>query len=58
MWMVHEILHAMFESKERRFCWVIHVSTEAYYDILKVIASLERRVTWEGAKFRKKSSRG
>ena len=40
MWMVHMILHAMFESKESRFCWCIHVATEAYGDILDIISSL------------------
>ena len=40
MWMVHEILHAMFESKERRFCWCIHVASEAHGDILMIIVSL------------------
>ena len=41
MWMVHEILHSMFESKEVRLCWVIHVAYEAGGDILKIIVSLD-----------------
>ena len=38
--MVSEIIHAMFDRKESRFCWYIHVSTELHGEILKVIASL------------------
>ena len=41
MWMVHEILHDMFESKESMLCWCIHVATEAHGEILKIIVSLE-----------------
>ena len=44
MWMVHDIFHIMFESKEGRFCWDIHVSTEAYGEILKTIESLKSDV--------------
>ena len=39
--MVHEIFHAMFETKESRFCWCIPVSTAAHGEILKTIASLD-----------------
>ena len=35
--MVHDIFHAMFEIKESRFCWLIHVATDMYGDILKII---------------------
>ena len=38
--MVHAVFHAMFEIKKSRFCWCINIATEAHYDILKVIASL------------------
>ena len=44
MWMVHEILHAIFESKEIRFCWCIYVATETHGEILKIVASLESDV--------------
>ena len=44
IWMVHEILHAMIDSKEIRFCWYIHVSTEAHGEILKIIVSLDSDV--------------
>ena len=44
MWMVHEILHAMSESKEIKFCWGIHVSTETCGNILKIILSLNSDV--------------
>ena len=44
MWMVHEIFHAMFEIKERRFCWCIHVATEAHCGIFKAIARLDSDV--------------
>ena len=40
MWIMHEILHAMFENKEIRFCWVIHLSTEAHGEILNIITGL------------------
>ena len=42
--MVHEILHAKFHRKEGRFCWCIHVATEAHGEILKIIASLDSDV--------------
>ena len=41
MWMVHEIFHAMFESKKICLCWCVHVFTEAHGDILKIIACLD-----------------
>ena len=44
MWTVHEIFHAMFESNEIRFCWVIFVATEAHGEILTTIASLNNHV--------------
>ena len=44
MWMVHEILHAMFERKERRFCWYIQLANEAHDGILRIIASLQSDV--------------
>ena len=40
MWMVHEIIHAMFERNKSRFCWCNYVSTEPHCDILKVISNL------------------
>ena len=42
--MVHEVLHAMFEIKYISFCWCIHIATEAYCGILKIIAILESYV--------------
>ena len=42
--MVHEIYHAMFEIKEGRFSWRIHVATEAHGEILKIIAILDSDV--------------
>ena len=44
MWIFHEILHAMFESKESRFYWEIFVATEAHGETLKIIASLDSDV--------------
>ena len=44
MWMVREIFHAMFEINKIRLCWVIHVATEMYSEILKIIASLSSGV--------------
>ena len=44
MWMVHNILHSMFDYKENRLCWVINVATEAHGEILKIIASLDSDV--------------
>ena len=41
MCMVHQIFHAMFESKEIRFYWCIHVATDAHGEILKITASLD-----------------
>ena len=40
IWMVHEILHVMFDIKKIMFCWFICVATEVHCKILKVIASL------------------
>ena len=42
--MVYEILHVMFEIKERRFCWCINVATDVHGEILKIIASLDSDV--------------
>ena len=42
--MVYDIFHAMPESRESRFCWGIHVSTEAHGKILKIIAILNSDV--------------
>ena len=39
--MVYDIFNAMFESKESRFYWCVHVVTDAHCEILKVIASLD-----------------
>ena len=44
MWMVHQILNAISESKEIRFCWGIDVSTDTHGNILKTIASLNTYV--------------
>ena len=44
VWMVHEIFHAIFESKERRLFWCIRVSNEAHWEILKIIESLDSDV--------------
>ena len=44
MWMVNEISHAMFENKEIRFCWCIHVATEDHGERLNIIASLDSDV--------------
>ena len=44
MWMAHEILHAMFDIKESRFFWGIHIVTEAHDEILNIIASLDSGV--------------
>ena len=44
MWMVDEIFHAIFEIKEIRVCWLIHVSTKLHNDILNIIESLNSDV--------------
>ena len=44
MWMVDGIFHAMFESKESRFCWGIHVSTKVHGETLEIISSLDSGV--------------
>ena len=44
MWIVYEILIAMFQIKEIRFCWCIHVATEVHGEILNIIASLDGAV--------------
>ena len=44
MWIVHEVLHAMFDINKRRFCWCIHIATEAHYDILRIIVILDSDV--------------
>ena len=41
MCMAHQIFHAIFESKEIRFYWCIHVATDAHGEILKITASLD-----------------
>ena len=41
MWMMNEIFHAMYESKEIRLCWGIHVSTETHGKVLNIIACLD-----------------
>ena len=38
------VTHAMYEIKEGRFCWEIHVSTDMYGNILKIVASLNSDV--------------
>ena len=44
MEMVHEVLHSMFDRNTRRLCWCIHIATEANFDILKIISSLDSDV--------------
>ena len=44
MWIVHEILYAMFDRKKIRFYWYILVATKAHGKILKIIASLDSDV--------------
>ena len=44
MWMVHEIFHFMFESKEISFCWGIHIYTDTNCKILNIIASFNSDV--------------
>ena len=44
MRVVHEIFHAMFESKEGRLSWSIHISTEIHGKVLKIIACLDSDV--------------
>ena len=41
MWMVNDVFHVIFESKESRFCWGINVATEAHGEILNIIESLD-----------------
>ena len=42
--MMHDVLHAMSDSKERGLCWGINVSTEMHGKILKIIESLNSDV--------------
>ena len=42
--MMHEVFHDIFERNKNRFCWCIHISTEAHCEILKIIASLDSGV--------------
>ena len=44
MCIVHELLHAMFERNKNRSCWRIYIATEAHYEILKTIVSLDSDV--------------
>ena len=44
MWMLHQILHVMFESNKSKFRWCIHVATEVHGEILKITASLNSDV--------------
>ena len=44
MCMVRDIFHAIFESKENRFCWYIHVAIEAHGEILEIIVSFDSDV--------------
>ena len=39
--MVRDIFHVMFNSKEGKLCWGVHVSTEAHGEILKIVSSLD-----------------
>ena len=41
MRMVHEIFHAMFQSKKVRFCWCVHIATESRCEVLKIVAILD-----------------
>ena len=44
MWMVHEIFHAMSNSKEIWFCWGIYVATDVHGKVLNIVASLDSDV--------------
>ena len=44
MRLVHEIFHAMSEGKECRFCWGIHITTQAHDEVLNIISCLDSDV--------------
>ena len=44
MRVLNDILHAMSEDKELRFCWGIHITTQAHGEILKIISCLDSDV--------------
>ena len=41
---VHEILHAIYDSKEVSICWVIHVSNDTHSNILNIVVSFNSDV--------------
>ena len=49
MRVVHDIFHAMSESKEGRLSWSIHIATEMHGKVLKIMVCLESDVN-EAAK--------
>ena len=40
MWVVSKILHAMSDSKDVRFYWHIHLSTDMHGKIISIVAIL------------------
>ena len=44
MCIVNDILHSMFDSKQSRLYWGIHVATETHDETLKIIASMDSDV--------------
>ena len=44
MRVVHDIFHAMSESKEGRLSWSIHIATEMHGKVLKIMVCLESDV--------------
>ena len=44
MWVVHEILHVMSDSKEVRLCCRINVENETHSNVLKIIESFNSDV--------------
>ena len=44
MWTANNIFYVMFDIKEIRFFWCIHISTKANGEILKIIFSLNSDV--------------
>ena len=42
--MLHEIFHAMYESKEVSLYWVVHTVTEMHGKVLNIVAILNSDV--------------
>ena len=43
-WCMRYILHSMYQIKEGRLCWGIHIATEMHDKLMKIVASLKMDV--------------